>query len=159
MLNKKVALYSRTASIDQLNGQAQNQLSNLCNYATSRGYQIQKVYADFGFSGNSDKRPALTQLLSDAKRKEFEVVIAQESSRVARDLRLASVIRTKLLRRGVNLEFTNFGKNKSTENLASNMLGSFIQFQHSLIGGKIKRGLRERKLRLAATRKEAVCQK
>jgi len=54
------------------------------------GWQIDNnhIYSDIGFSGGTDKRPGLQQLLQDARNKEFDVVVVYRMDRFFRNLRL-----------------------------------------------------------------------
>lgn len=45
-------------------------------YAKREGHAVFKIYSDEGISGYSDKRPALQELLKDAKLRRFDLAIA-----------------------------------------------------------------------------------
>ena len=63
----KTAIYGRVSTI----GKGQDvdlQLRDLRNYAQARGWKIFREYIDNGVSGRKDKRPALDQLVNDARK-------------------------------------------------------------------------------------------
>jgi len=69
----KAAIYGRVSTI----GKGQDvdlQLRDLRSYAQARGWKIFREYIDNGVSGRKDKRPALDQLMNDARKKRFNAV-------------------------------------------------------------------------------------
>lgn len=79
----KAALYGRVST----NGKGQDvdlQLRDLRNYAQARGWKIFKEYIDNGISGRKDKRPALDQLMNDARKKRFDAILVWRFDRFAR---------------------------------------------------------------------------
>ncbi len=79
----KAAIYGRVSTI----GKGQDvdlQLRDLRNYAQARGWKIFKEYIDNGVSGRKDKRPALDQLMNDARKERFDAVLVWRFDRFAR---------------------------------------------------------------------------
>jgi DNA invertase Pin-like site-specific DNA recombinase len=68
---KRAALYCRVSTGDQ---HAETQLYDLREFAGQRGFEIVNEYTDT-ISGAKSKRHALDQLLTDARRNRFEIVI------------------------------------------------------------------------------------
>ena len=66
----RVAIYARVSTLDQ---QPENQLAELRRYVDARGWAAAVEYVDHGVSGAKDRRPALDQLVKDAKRRKFDV--------------------------------------------------------------------------------------
>jgi len=66
----KAAIYARVSSSEQ---QPENQLEEVRRYVAARSWTAVE-YTDRGVSGAKDRRPALDQLLADAKRRKFDVV-------------------------------------------------------------------------------------
>lgn len=52
-----------------------------------RGWDLTGVYLDHGVSGSRDKRPQLDQLLADAKKGKFDILVVWRSDRLFRSLR------------------------------------------------------------------------
>lgn len=65
------AIYARVSTFDQ---EPENQLQELRRYTTARGWAAVE-YVDKGVSGAKDRRPALDQLLRDARRRRFDVLV------------------------------------------------------------------------------------
>ena len=79
----KAAIYARVSTLDQ---EPENQLQELRRYAGARGWTAVE-YVDRGVSGAKDRRPALDQLLADAKRRRFDVLVCWRLDRLGRILK------------------------------------------------------------------------
>jgi DNA invertase Pin-like site-specific DNA recombinase len=69
-----------------------NQKDLFIRYISDRGWDIHNFYVDVE-SGTTEKRPQLQQLIADARAKKFDVILAKELSRLARNGRLSYEIR------------------------------------------------------------------
>lgn len=78
--------YCRISTIG-LGQSNENQLIPLRELALARGFELVAEYCDEGISGAKEKRPALNQMLVDARRGKFKTVLIMEFSRLGRDLR------------------------------------------------------------------------
>jgi DNA invertase Pin-like site-specific DNA recombinase len=80
MKPKRVALYVRVSTGEQ---NAEMQVNELTEYAQFRKWDIVETYSDH-MSGAKDKRPALDQLMADARRRQFDGVVCWRFDRFAR---------------------------------------------------------------------------
>jgi DNA invertase Pin-like site-specific DNA recombinase len=80
---KTVALYMRVSTVDQHPG---SQLHDLRAMAQQRGFSILAEYTD-RISGTKARRPGLDDLLRDARRGRFQVLLVWASDRIARSVR------------------------------------------------------------------------
>jgi len=69
-----------------------NQRELFIRYISDKGWDVHDFYVDVE-SGTTDKRQQLQQLIADAKAKKFNVILAKELSRLARNGRLSYEIR------------------------------------------------------------------
>ncbi|WP_213586632.1 recombinase family protein [Paenibacillus sp. J2TS4] len=83
-----IAIYIRVSSEEQVKGYSiDGQLEELRAYAAEHQLSIYREYVDDGYSGKSiDGRPAMLELLADAKQSRFHTVITWKLSRLARNL-------------------------------------------------------------------------
>src|SRR5258706_4050403 len=79
----RAAIYARVSTVDQ---EPENQLQELRRYVEARGWTGVE-YVDRGVSGLKDRRPALDQLLTDARRRRFDVLICWRLDRLGRNLK------------------------------------------------------------------------
>ncbi len=100
----KTAIYTRVSTEDQAKEgySLEVQREYLESFAKREGYEIYKVYCDDGISAYSTRRPALRELMKDAKDKKFELVLVYKIDRFSRRLK-------DLLNLVEELEFYNKG--------------------------------------------------
>src|SRR3954468_11643124 len=79
----RAAIYARVSTFDQ---EPENQLQELRRYCDARRW-LSVEYVDRGVSGSKDRRPALDQLLTDAKRRKFDVLVCWRLDRLGRNLK------------------------------------------------------------------------
>ena len=77
----RVAIYVRVSTKDQ---SVDMQVLDLERYTRERGFEIFNMYKDNGVSGTKDTRPGLNQLMDDAKKRKFDVVLVWRFDRFAR---------------------------------------------------------------------------
>ena len=68
---QRAAVYVRVSTHDQ---EVENQLEELGRYVAARGWDARE-YLDEGVSGALDQRPALNELVRDAKLRRFDVLV------------------------------------------------------------------------------------
>jgi DNA invertase Pin-like site-specific DNA recombinase len=74
-MTKRAAIYVRVSTDKQT---IENQVTMLRQIAERRGWEVVEQYSDAGISGSKgrDGRPGLDQMLKDAQRRRFDVVMA-----------------------------------------------------------------------------------
>ena len=141
---KRAALYVRVSSVDQ---HPETQLCDLRPLAAARGYEIVGEYSDT-ISGSKAKRPGLDQLMADARRGRFDVVLVWAFDRVARSVKHFLEILDDLNR--LNVEFVSFRENIDTGGPLGRamvvIVGAIAELERSLIVERVKAGMRRAKL-------------
>ena len=137
---KRAAIYARVSTSEQ---SAEMQLVELRELATRRGWTVAGEYVDEGVSGTKASRPKLDKLMSDARRRRFDVVMVWRFDRFARST-------THLL--GALEEFRDLGIDFVSHNEAidtSTALGRMIftvvsavaELERSIIVERVRSGL------------------
>jgi DNA invertase Pin-like site-specific DNA recombinase len=141
---KRCALYMRVSTIDQ---HPETQLHDLQQLVQQRGYQIVREYTD-RISGTKAKRPALDQLMSDARRAQFDVVLVWASDRLARSTRHFLEVLDELNR--INIEYVSFRENLDTGGPLGRamviIIGAIAELERNLIVERVRAGMRRAKL-------------
>lgn len=141
----KVALYIRVSTQDQAKEgySLEVQREYLESFARREGYAIFKVYSDDGISAYSTRRPALQQLLADAKAKKFELVSAYKIDRFSRNLKDLLMLVDELSSYGVAFKSTTepFDTTTSTGKMMFQQLGSFAEFERNRIAERVFPGM------------------
>ena len=95
MSNEKIAIYCRlsTEDLDKIgNGDdsesIQNQKLLLMDYAMNHNFSIHKVYSDDDYSGLDRDRPQFNQMLEDAEKGLFNIILCKTQSRFTRDMEM-----------------------------------------------------------------------
>ena len=78
-----VAIYCRVEQKDDFC--MENQIQKMWNYAKQNGYASYEIYADNGFNGLSDERPALMKLSEDIRAGRIQTILVFGASRLFRD--------------------------------------------------------------------------
>ena len=102
---KRAGVYTRVSTVDQ---HPETQLLDLRQMAAQRGYEIVHEYTD-RISGTKAKRPGLDQMMADARRGGFDVVLVWASDRIARSVKHFLDILDELCR--LNIEYVSFLEN------------------------------------------------
>jgi DNA invertase Pin-like site-specific DNA recombinase len=141
---KRAALYARVSTGDQ---HPETQLLDLREMARQRGYQITREYSDV-ISGAKAKRPGLDQLMTDAQRGRFDVVLVAAFDRVARSVRHFLEVLDELNHLGI--EFVSLRENIDTGGPLGRaivvIVGAIAELERSLIVERVRAGMRRAKL-------------
>ena len=135
----KAAIYARVSTLDQ---EPENQLQELRKYVEARGWTGQE-YVDRGVSGAKDSRPALDQLVKDAKRRRFDVLVCWRLDRLGRSLRHLILLLDDLQAIGVGFVSLAEGIDATTPagRLQLHILGAIAEFERARIVERVKAGL------------------
>src|SRR3954469_16887357 len=143
-MTKRVALYLRVSTIDQ---HPETQLHDLRLMAQQRGYVITREYTD-RISGTRAKRPGLDELLHDARRGRFDVVLVWAFDRMARSVKHFLEVLDDLTH--LNIEFVSFRENIDTSGPLGRALiviiGAIAELERNLIIERVRAGMRRAKL-------------
>ena len=86
--NYNAGIYVRLSQEDERAGESlsiENQKMILTKYVAEQGWTLVDVYVDDGYSGTDFNRPAVTQLLEDAKNGKINLIICKDLSRFGRN--------------------------------------------------------------------------
>src|ERR1700760_2229828 len=141
---KTVAIYMRVSTVDQ---HPETQLYDLRAMARQRGFQIVAEYTD-RISGTKARRPGLDDLLRDARRGRFQVVLVWASDRIARPSRHFLEVLDELNPLGV--EFVSFRENLDTGGPLGRAVviisGAIAELERNLIIERVGSGMRRARL-------------
>jgi putative DNA-invertase from lambdoid prophage Rac len=135
----RATIYARVSTSDQT---CENQLLELRRYCEARGWQATE-YVDAGISGAKDRRPALDQLMADAKRRKVDLVVCWKLDRFGRSL--AHLVNAIQALTDAGVGFTSLGEGidtrSATGRLMLGILGSFAEFERERIRERIHSGI------------------
>src|SRR3954468_12214290 len=134
----------RVSSVDQ---HPETQLYDLRQMAAQRGLEIVQEYTD-RISGAKARRPRLDDLLRDARRGRFDIVLVWASDRIARSVRHFLEVLDEL--HHCNVQFVSFRENIDTAGPLGRaitvIIGAIAELERSLIVERVRMGMRRAKL-------------
>ena len=141
---KRAALYLRVSSVDQ---HPETQFHDLRQLAAQRGYEIVQEYTD-KISGAKAKRPGLDELLRNARRGKFDVVLVWAFDRIARSVTHFLQVLDELNYLGI--EFISFREQIDTGGPLGRaivvIVGAIAELERSLIVERVRAGMRRARL-------------
>lgn len=144
---KTVGIYVRVSTNRQ---DVEVQLLELRRYCSARGWEALE-YVDDGFSGslNEDQRPALKNLMADARLRKIAAVVVWDYSRFARSLR--QLVDALDSFRGWGVAFISLREGIDTETangrLIFGIFASLAEFERELTRERILLGLKRARAR------------
>ena len=138
----RVAIYGRVSTNSGQNPEMQ--IRELREYCKNRGWKIIGEFIDSGISGAVDSRPQLNKLMADAHRRRFDLVAAWDFSRFARST--SHLLRALETFSSLGIGFVSLREQIDTSTPTGKMvftiLGSVAELERSLIGERVRAGLR-----------------
>ena len=140
----RAAFYLRVSTVDQ---HPETQLLDLRQLAAQRGFEVVAEYTD-RISGAKARRPGLDDLMRDAKRGRFDVVLVWACDRIARSTRHFLEVLDEFNRSGV--EFVSFREQIDTGGPLGRaivvIIGAIAELERSLIVERVRAGMRRARL-------------
>jgi DNA invertase Pin-like site-specific DNA recombinase len=137
---KRAALYMRVSTVDQ---HPETQLLDLRQMAAQRGYEVVAEFTD-KISGTKARRPGLDQMMADARRGRFDVVLVWASDRIARSVKHFLDVLDELNR--LQIEFISFRENIDTAGPLGRaivvIIGAIAELERNLIIERVRAGMR-----------------
>ena len=141
----RAAIYCRVSTLDQ---HPETQLLDLQQLAAQRNLTVVQVYTDHGFSGAKSRRPGLDQMLYDAKRHQFDVVLVWAADRLARSVKHFVDILAELDH--LKIGFVSYREQIDTSGplgkAIMTIVAAIAELERSLIVERVKAGLRRARL-------------
>jgi len=140
----RVALYARVSTTEQ---STDSQLLDLRRYTQERNWHVFREYCDNGVSGTKDSRPALNELMNDAKKRRFGVLLVWRFDRFARSTKHLILALEEF--RNLGVDFVSYQENIDTSSPLGSAIFTIIsavaQLERDIIAERVKAGLRRAK--------------
>ena len=155
MANERVALYARVSTL--LGQSPEMQLVELREYAARRGWHVIGEYVDRA-SGIKESRPALNRLMTDARRRKFDMIAVWKIDRFGRSLK--HLVNALAELEAVGVAFVSLRDNLDLSTPAGRLMFQIIaamaEFERALIQERVRRPA-ERKAKGQAARATPRC--
>jgi site-specific DNA recombinase len=142
---KRAAIYCRVSTYNQGQGDftsLDTQRQTLEGYAASKGWTVYDVYIDTK-SGTTTERDELQRLLSDAKDRKFDVLLATKLDRLSRSMKDFFEINEALLDNNIDLAIATqqIDTTSSMGRFNRNVLMAFAEFERDMIAERTREKL------------------
>ena len=141
---KRAAVYVRVSTVDQ---NLQTQLLDLRQMASQRGLEIVREYRD-QISGTKARRPGLDEMMRDARRGRFDVVLIWAFDRIARSVVHFLQVLDELNHLGI--EFVSFREQIDSGGPLGRailvIVSAVAELERSLIAERVRAGMRRARL-------------
>ena len=140
MKRKTAAIYARVSTDKQ---KAEMQVVELKNYVKRRGLNLGQTYIDQGYTGGNMQRPAFGQMMDDAHKRAFDVLIVWKLDRLSRSLK--DLITTLETLGSLGVDFISYDNSLDTSTptgkLVFHVVGSVAEFERDIIRERVRAGL------------------
>jgi len=138
----KVACYLRVSTGDGRQT-VENQKRDLLKYCENRGWSNIQIFEDTGISGTKHDRPALNEMMRQARQRRFSTVLVARFDRFARSTQhLLSALQEF---QSLGIDFISFGEGIDTSTPIGRMIFTFIgaisEFELSVIRSRVRSGI------------------
>lgn len=133
----RAAVYLRVSTDRQ---DCANQEPDIQRYVAARGWQVTKRYTDAGISGAKERRPALDELVKDARRRRFDVLGVWRLDRLGRNLRHLVLLLDELHALGIAFVTLGEGIDATTPagRLQLHVLAAIAEFERARVGERVR---------------------
>lgn len=138
----KAVIYARYSSANQREASLEQQIAECKKFAERNGLPVVEIYQDAAISGRTDDRPDFQRMMKDAKKEQFDYIIAWKSNRIGRNMTQALTNMAKLAEYGVDCLYVeeDFDNTASGRFALRNMM-NVNQFYSENLAEDVRRGM------------------
>lgn len=137
----RVAAYARFSSDNQRVESIDAQLRAIRQYCSDNDFMIVKTYADEAVSGTSDQRDQFLQMIKDAKKNMFDIVVVHKLDRFARNRYDSAIYRKEL--KDANVKLISVLERVDEENPENIILLSVLEGMNEYYSKNLAREVRK----------------
>jgi len=141
LVNKNsVAVYARVSTDRQT---ADMQLNELRDFVKRSKWKIYQEYIDQGYTGSNTKRPGFIEMMIQARRKKFDILLVWKLDRLSPSLK--DLINTLDELGSLGIDFISYENQLDTSTptgkLVFQIIGAVAEFEKDIIRERVKAGL------------------
>lgn len=141
---KKACAYIRYSSDNQRDESLEAQMRAINEFGNSKGYEIVRVYEDKAKSATTDKRPQFLQMIKDAEKELFDVVIVHKLDRFSRNKYDSALYKRKLKQYGIKLISVTEQLDDSPESvILESVIEGMAEYYSKNLARETMKGLKE----------------
>ncbi|HUN74387.1 MAG TPA: recombinase family protein [Steroidobacteraceae bacterium] len=140
----KAVLYARYSTEKQSGASIEDQHRVCTRLAERHGLRVVARFSDAAISGGTAERPGYQALLAAARRHEFDVIVAEDTSRLWRNLAEQAPRLAELADLGIDVVTHDLDTRTESAGMISAVLGASSEAYRKEIGRRTRRGLEGR---------------
>jgi site-specific DNA recombinase len=137
----RAALYARYSTDMQSAASIDDQLRVCARLAERHGFAVAAQFSDAAISGGTATRPGYQSMLAAARRHEFDVIVAEDTSRLWRNLAEQAPRLAELADLGVHVVTHDLDTRNESAGMLGAVLGASSEAYRKEIGRRVRRGL------------------
>jgi site-specific DNA recombinase len=137
----KAALYARYSTDKQSGASIDDQLRICKRIAERHGFTVSTKFSDAAISGGTTQRPGYQGMLVAARLRHFDVIVAEDTSRLWRNLAEQAPRLAELSDLGVHVITHDLDTRQESAGMLSAVLGASSESYRKEIGRRVRRGL------------------
>lgn len=102
-LGGRAAIYARFSSDSQRDESIEIQVEHCTAFIGSRGWEVARVYTDYGVSGTTDARPGFQAAVADGEAGAYDILVYLKNDRFARNIEVSRRYKRRLKAAGLRL--------------------------------------------------------
>ena len=137
---KRCLIYARVSTKQQT---TENQLPPLRKFAKERGWKVIQELIDHGYSGTTENRPNLIEVMNLARHRKFDVLLVYALDRFGRSVR--HLVNALDEFKSLGIDFCAYNQNIDTTTASGKlfftMISGFAEFEAAIIKERVHAGL------------------
>jgi DNA invertase Pin-like site-specific DNA recombinase len=138
----RAVIYARYSTDKQRAESIEDQVRECRARCAREGFVVAGVYSDAAISGGTARRPGYQSMLAAARRRDFQFLVAEDTSRLWRNTAEQEPRKAELLDLGIHVVTGNLDTRQKGAALMSAITGAMSQQYRDDIGEKSRRGMK-----------------
>jgi site-specific DNA recombinase len=137
----KAAIYARYSTDMQRKESIEDQFRVCERLAERHDFRVALRFSDAAISGGTTQRPGYQNMLKAARHREFDVIVAEDTSRLWRNLAEQSPRLAELSDLGLHVVTADFDSRSESAGILGAVTGAMGEQYRKEIGRRVRRGL------------------
>lgn len=136
----KAAIYARKSKLTEKGDSIENQIKLCKDYLSHMSIEEIFIYKDEGFSGKNTDRPGFTQMIEDAKKQKFNILVCYKLDRISRNVADFSALTKDLETLGISFISVNeqFDTSSAMGRAMMYIASVFSQLERETISSRVR---------------------
>jgi DNA invertase Pin-like site-specific DNA recombinase len=137
----KVAIYARYSTAGQREASIEDQIRECRKLAERHGFQVVAEFSDKAISGGTTQRPGYRSMLAAARARQFDVIVAEDCTRLWRNMAEQAPRLAELADLGIHVVTHDLDTRQESAAMLGAVLGASGEAYRREIGRRTRRGL------------------